>query len=65
MFSIPLNQILKKLCEMLRKVFDDANAFFYKLQVYNWLVPDNEEVAQEEADHLFAGSDDDHDSFLR
>jgi len=33
-------------------------------EVYAWLVPDNEEVAQEEAEHLFAGSDDDHDSFL-
>lgn len=37
----------------------------FKLQVYAWLVPDNEEVAQEEADHLFAGTDDDHDNFLR
>ena len=29
------------------------------------MVPDNEEVAKEEADHLFAGADDDHDDFLR
>jgi len=33
-------------------------------EVYAWLVPDNEEVAKEEADHLFAGADDDHDDFL-
>jgi len=33
-------------------------------EVYAWLVPDNEDVAKEEADHLFAGTDDDHDDFL-
>lgn len=33
-------------------------------EVYAWMVPDNEEVAKEEADHLFAGADDDHDDFL-
>ena len=42
---------------------------FYSLllyfQVYAWHVPDNEDVAKEEADHLFAGSDDDHNDFLR
>lgn len=33
-------------------------------EVYAWLVPDNEDVAKEEAEHLFAGTDDDHDDFL-
>lgn len=33
-------------------------------EVYAWLVTDIEDDANEEVEHLFAGSDDDHDDFL-
>ena len=42
-----------------------TNVTHLTFQVYAWLVPDNEDVAKEEAEHLFAGTDDDHDDFLR
>ena len=45
-------------------LWSEVSGFVFKLQVY-LLVPGNEEVAKEEADHLFAGTDDDHDDFLR
>jgi len=43
---------------------DNKDGSLDENEVYAWMVPDNEEVAKEEADHLFAGSDDDHDDFL-
>lgn len=33
-------------------------------EILSWIVPSNEEIAQEEVDHLFAESDDDHDDLL-
>ncbi|XP_077274792.1 reticulocalbin-2 isoform X1 [Temnothorax americanus] len=33
-------------------------------EILSWLVPSNEEIANDEVDHLFAGSDDDHDNRL-
>ncbi|XP_017769822.1 PREDICTED: reticulocalbin-2 [Nicrophorus vespilloides] len=33
-------------------------------EILSWVVPSNEEIAQEEVDHLFASSDDDHDDLL-
>ncbi|CAH1960034.1 unnamed protein product [Acanthoscelides obtectus] len=33
-------------------------------EILSWVVPSNEEIAQEEVDHLFAHSDDDHDDSL-
>ncbi|XP_053978823.1 reticulocalbin-2 isoform X2 [Hylaeus anthracinus] len=33
-------------------------------EILSWLVPSNEEIADDEVDHLFAASDDDHDNRL-
>nr|CAH7712829.1 unnamed protein product [Callosobruchus chinensis] len=33
-------------------------------EILSWVVPSNEEIAQEEVDHLFGHSDDDHDDLL-
>ncbi|KAL0106272.1 hypothetical protein PUN28_016176 [Cardiocondyla obscurior] len=33
-------------------------------EILSWLVPSNEDIANDEVDHLFAGSDDDHDNRL-
>lgn len=33
-------------------------------EILSWLVPSNEEIANDEVDHLFASSDDDHDNRL-
>ncbi|EZA61006.1 Reticulocalbin-2 [Ooceraea biroi] len=33
-------------------------------EILSWLVPSNEDIADDEVDHLFAGSDDDHDNRL-
>merc|ERR1712150_332627 len=43
---------------------ENKDGFLNDNEVYAWHVPDNEDVAKEEADHLFAGSDDDHNDFL-
>jgi len=43
---------------------ENKDGFLNENEVYAWHVPDNEDVAREEADHLFAGSDDDHNDFL-
>jgi len=33
-------------------------------EILSWVVPSNDEIAEEETDHLFASSDDDHDDLL-
>ncbi|KAL0894389.1 hypothetical protein ABMA27_013011 [Loxostege sticticalis] len=33
-------------------------------EIEKWVIPDNEEIAEEEVDHLFASADDDHDDLL-
>ncbi|XP_019871324.2 reticulocalbin-2 isoform X2 [Aethina tumida] len=33
-------------------------------EILSWVVPSNDEIAEEEVDHLFASSDDDHDDLL-
>ncbi|XP_022820839.1 reticulocalbin-2 [Spodoptera litura] len=33
-------------------------------EMHSWIIPDNEEIADEEVDHLFASADDDHDDLL-
>ncbi|XP_041978067.1 reticulocalbin-2 isoform X2 [Aricia agestis] len=33
-------------------------------ELKRWLIPDNDEIADEEVDHLFASADDDHDDLL-
>ncbi|KAJ8965295.1 hypothetical protein NQ314_004224 [Rhamnusium bicolor] len=33
-------------------------------EILSWIVPSNEEIAEEEVDHLFAHSDDNHDELL-
>lgn len=33
-------------------------------EIVSWLIPSNDEIAEEEVDHLFASSDDDHDDLL-
>ncbi|RZC40105.1 reticulocalbin-2 [Asbolus verrucosus] len=33
-------------------------------EILSWVVPSNEEIAEEEVEHLFASSDDDHDDLL-
>ncbi|XP_026757182.1 reticulocalbin-2 [Galleria mellonella] len=33
-------------------------------EIRQWVVPDNDEIAEEEVDHLFATADDDHDDLL-
>lgn len=33
-------------------------------EIKNWIIPDDMDTAGEETNHLFAGSDDDHDGFL-
>ncbi|CAK1603584.1 unnamed protein product [Parnassius mnemosyne] len=33
-------------------------------EVRRWIIPDNDEIAEEEVDHLFASADDDHDDLL-
>ncbi|XP_068621185.1 reticulocalbin-2 [Battus philenor] len=33
-------------------------------EVKRWIIPDNDEIAEEEVDHLFASADDDHDDLL-
>lgn len=34
------------------------------LEIFHWLIPSNEDIANDEVDHLFAASDDDHDNRL-
>ncbi|XP_026737924.1 reticulocalbin-2 [Trichoplusia ni] len=33
-------------------------------EIHAWIIPNNEEIAEEEVDHLFASADDDHDDIL-
>ncbi|KAF9803618.1 hypothetical protein SFRURICE_018548 [Spodoptera frugiperda] len=33
-------------------------------EIHSWIIPDNDEIADEEVDHLFASADDDHDDLL-
>ncbi|XP_047507525.1 reticulocalbin-2 isoform X1 [Pieris napi] len=33
-------------------------------EIHRWMIPDNNEIAEEEVSHLFASSDDDHDELL-
>ncbi|KAF9415857.1 hypothetical protein HW555_006609, partial [Spodoptera exigua] len=33
-------------------------------EIHAWIIPDNDEIADEEVDHLFASADDDHDDLL-
>lgn len=34
------------------------------VEIQHWVIPDNEEIADEEVDHLFAAADDDHNDVL-
>nr|ACO14679.1 Calumenin precursor [Caligus clemensi] len=43
---------------------DDANGYMDRDEISNWIIPSNEEIAEEETEHLLAGSDDDHDGVL-
>ena len=64
----PCSQLRKKkLIDGERDIYflEQSLRLFKLFKVYAWMVPDNEEVAKEEADHLFVGADDDHDDFLR
>lgn len=42
----------------------DKDGSLDESEVYAWIVPDNDEIARDEVDHLFAGADDDHDDRL-
>ncbi|XP_047042026.1 reticulocalbin-2 [Helicoverpa zea] len=33
-------------------------------EIHTWIIPNNDEIADEEVDHLFASADDDHDDLL-
>lgn len=42
----------------------DGDGSLDNSEIISWMVPSNEEIAEEEVDHLFASSDDDHDDML-
>ncbi|XP_028156604.1 reticulocalbin-2 isoform X1 [Ostrinia furnacalis] len=42
----------------------DGDGVLSLREVEKWVIPDNEEIAEEEVDHLFASADDDHDDLL-
>jgi reticulocalbin-2 len=47
------------------KDFDkDQDGYLNHNEILSWMVPSNEEVANDEVNHLFAASDDDHDDRL-
>lgn len=47
------------------KDFDkDQDGYLNHNEILSWIVPSNEEVANDEVNHLFAASDDDHDDRL-
>ena len=39
----------------------DKDGLLNQNEILSWIIPSNSEVAEEEVDHLFAASDDDHD----
>ncbi|CAB4066549.1 unnamed protein product [Lepeophtheirus salmonis] len=43
---------------------DDGNGYMDREEISSWIIPSNEEIAEEETEHLIAGSDDDHDGIL-
>uniref|UniRef100_A0A1B6J5R2 Reticulocalbin-3 n=1 Tax=Homalodisca liturata TaxID=320908 RepID=A0A1B6J5R2_9HEMI len=42
----------------------DKDGILNASEILSWVVPSNEEIAEEEVNHLFAASDDDHDNIL-
>nr|CAD7463063.1 unnamed protein product [Timema tahoe] len=42
----------------------DSDGRLNSAEILSWVVPSNDEIAQEEVDHLFASSDDDHNNVL-
>ncbi|XP_013147077.1 PREDICTED: reticulocalbin-2 [Papilio polytes] len=42
----------------------DGDGALAENEVRRWIIPDNEEIAEEEVEHLFASADDDHDELL-
>ncbi|CAG2058959.1 unnamed protein product [Timema podura] len=42
----------------------DSDGKLNSAEILSWVVPSNDEIAQEEVDHLFASSDDDHNNVL-
>lgn len=42
----------------------DSNAVLDNAEILGWVVPTNEDIAEDEVDHLFASADDDNDDFL-
>lgn len=51
--------------EKFDKDFDkDGDGYLNHIEILSWIVPSNEEVANEEVDHLMVASDDNHDDRL-
>jgi len=42
----------------------DRDGVLNRQEIISWVLPSNEEIADEETSHLFAAADDDHDEVL-
>ena len=50
--------------EQFREYDKDGNGFLGKEEIQSWTIPDTEEIAEEEVNHLFSESDADKDGRL-